>query len=748
VPLRLSVTRGVLGLELYEPVELDPIRVEELALTLPGLTFPVDLSGGVPVFRHRRGHLVRLELSVDQARLAAWLAPRLRATLQGPAEVRVWGMEAGLGVGLSGPSAALAFELLWVPVDTAVRFVIANARGAGLPGPALAHVLHALDSSLGARAERRGRVVSLPHAARALLRQLLPLAGARVPDVRGVRPGALTCDGDRLELAFDEAVLPAPVTEAACRALELAALTADADDALAEGRLAAARAGYVAALEQAPRHPEVSRLVAEIDLAHGERWESALGLLVDAGTAIHAGPVAAELLAAVGDREGAREALAAAIARETYGPVAARLGLRLAELSDDMASRMTALDEAVARAPALEDTRWARLEARLALGDVSGAAGDAEHLEAAARGARARHAACRRAATAFAGAGYARQAGQWFERALRYVGDDPFATAGLGRALVAAGRAARGVTLLERAIELGSEQGDGDPDAPLDLARLLANEYRDLPAAIARVRTVTAASSRVVEARALEARWRVALGDLAGASLAHARTRDAIELSLRHDPTWAAWLLDAARFERDVQRDPFAAERHLMVALRVAPQDEAVQRAFREVAAVTARLRRQQFAPAGAADPAVAPAPGEDGAGGAVAAPATPGDVARPPAADSRMGLAPPAAEEPDDALAEEVRGEISRLEAAVRAAPDDEDAALRLAELLEREGRDAELFAFVSARLEDSGEAERARWLPIASAAAERLERAANGAGRAEEAALYAAFRQRLGSP
>jgi hypothetical protein len=102
--------------ELYEPVELDPIRVEELALTLPGLTFPVDLSGGVPVFRHRRGHLVRLELSVDQARLAAWLAPRLRATLQGPAEVRVWGMEAGLGVGLSGPSAALAFELLWVPV--------------------------------------------------------------------------------------------------------------------------------------------------------------------------------------------------------------------------------------------------------------------------------------------------------------------------------------------------------------------------------------------------------------------------------------------------------------------------------------------------------------------------------------------------------------------------------------------------------------------------------------------------------
>lgn len=750
VPLRLSVTRGALGLELYGPVELAPAVVEELALTLPGLTFPVDLSGGVSVFRHRRGHLVRLAVSLDLERLAGWIEPRIRATTQGPAEVRVWGLEAGLGFGLCGPSSALAFELLWAPVDTAARFVVANARGAGLPGPILAHVLHMVDSCLGAWVERRGRVVALPHAARSLLRQVLPLAGARVPDVRGARPGPLVLDGDRLELAFDEAVLPAPVTDTACRALELAALVASADDALAEGRLEAARAGYVAALEQAPRHPEISRLVAEIDAAHGGRWESALGLLVDAEAAIHAGPVAAELLVAVGDREGARAALAEAIARETYGPVAARLGLRLADLGEDAPSRMAALDEAVARAPALEAARQARLEARLGVGDVTGAVGDAEHLEAAARGSRARHAACRQSATAFATGGYTRQAGQWFERALRYLGDDPFATAGLGRSLVAMGRAARGVALLERAVELGAEQGEGDPDAALDLARLLANEYRDLPAAIARVRTVTAASSRVVEARALEARWRVALGDLAGASLAHARTRDAIELSLRHEPTWATWLLDAARFERDVQRDLFAAERHLVVALRVAPQDEAVQRAFREVAAVTARLRRQQRSSPAAElatseDPAAA---GDDGASGAApVAPVASADVARPAAASLRAALEPLDVDAPDDALAAENAAEIARLEAAVRAAPDDVDAALRLAELLERGGRDAELFALVSARLEDGGTAERSRFLPIAGAVVERLERAAAAAGRAGEAELYAAFRRRLGS-
>jgi hypothetical protein len=57
VPLRLTASRGVLGLELYEPVELGPLTVTELALTLPGLKFPIDLSGGVPKFRHRRGQL-------------------------------------------------------------------------------------------------------------------------------------------------------------------------------------------------------------------------------------------------------------------------------------------------------------------------------------------------------------------------------------------------------------------------------------------------------------------------------------------------------------------------------------------------------------------------------------------------------------------------------------------------------------------------------------------------------------------
>ncbi|MEB2323383.1 MAG: hypothetical protein OZ921_12785, partial [Sorangiineae bacterium] len=82
VPLRLIVTRGALGLELYEPVELGPLSVRRLSLTLPGLAFPLDLSGGVRVFRHRRGELETLELA---------LAPESRARGREP--------RGGLGVG-------------------------------------------------------------------------------------------------------------------------------------------------------------------------------------------------------------------------------------------------------------------------------------------------------------------------------------------------------------------------------------------------------------------------------------------------------------------------------------------------------------------------------------------------------------------------------------------------------------------------------------------------------------------------
>jgi tetratricopeptide (TPR) repeat protein len=234
-----------------------------------------------------------------------------------------------------------------------------------------------------------------------------------------------------------------------------------------------------------------------------------------------------------------------------------------------------------------------RFEARLAVGDVKGALADAEHLEASASGNRARHAACRACAERLLALGYERDAGRVFERALRYVPDDPTATAGLGRALIEAGKTDRAVALLERAIESGERRGMPQPDALLDLARVLA-KAGDLPQAIARARQVAAPSERLAEARALEGEWRGKLGDLSGATLAYARLREVVAHSPPPDPKRAAdWLFEAARFERDAQNDPLAAEQHLAAALRLVPRDRRVSDAYKEIAAVLAARARE-----------------------------------------------------------------------------------------------------------------------------------------------------------
>jgi tetratricopeptide (TPR) repeat protein len=700
-------------MELYEPVEVGPLEVAALSLTLPGLSFPLDLSGGVPVFRHRRGDLEHVELAVGLDALGRWLLPRVREVLgRLESPVAVWSIPQGLGVGLVGEAGALAFDLLWAPALDDARFVLARARGVGLGAPALGFALRAVDAALGGRAERTGRALTFPRAGAQLGRAVLPAIGARAPSAARVRFGALSVDGDRLTVTLDSTYAPPALTDDAVRALELAGLTREADEALARGDIEAARAGYVSALERAPRHPGLAQLVAGIDVAIGGRAEAALGMLVESMPATRAGIVGAELLAELGDRDAARDAILAAADAEPYAPVAALMWQRLSEVGGDAAERLEALDHAVARAPGLSRVRWARLSARLEHGDVEGALADAEHLEAGARGSRARHELCRSTAQALFDAGFVRDAGRLFERALRYLPDDAEATAGLARSLMDVGRRERAFALFERAIALGDRHGQPEAGALVDLARLLAGDIGDLPQAIARVREVPAASPRALEARLLEARWRSKLGDIRGASLAFGRLRQAVELSSPPDAGWAEWLFEAARFERDVQHDALAAERHLTIALRLAPRDRKVAEAYREVAAVVAaRARHEREAGEGRDEELESQVP----------------------------GVTADADEEPD-----ELR--VDRLRSALHVDPDNLEVVMQLAAALERLGRDHDLLALLSARLDDADVAEQKQLEPRLRALLERLRDAALAQGRESDAELYAGVLARLG--
>lgn len=593
VPLRLTVSRGSLGLEIYSPLELGPLVVERLDLALPNLRFPVDLSGGVRLFRHRRGRLEHLRVVLRLHELRRFMDRRARDALGGLVRpVSVWPLASGVGVGLVGSRGAVAFDILWAPTEGDARLVVARARGADLGAPALAVALSIVDTVVGRFMERTGRIITLKRVASVIARNVLPEIGARAPTASLVRCSGIETIGEDVAFEMDAAFGPPALSAEALRALDLGALTGAADDALARGELEVARAAYVSVLERAPRHPEVCRLVAEIDTHSQGRAEGALSFLVEALPVTETGVVGATLLGRTGDADAACAALRAETHGEEYAPLAALLWKMQASYEPTALGRLQALDEAVARCPGLSNIRWARFRARLERGDVAGSIADAEHIEASASDNRARHEVCRTAAEQVLSAGYQRDAGRLFERALRYLPDDPSATAGLARALIEAGRSDRALSLLERAIALAEAKGSAQPDALLDLAKLLA-KMGDLPQAIARLRQIAAPTPLLGQARALEAELRERLGDLTGATLAYARLRETIELGVADEPKTAAeWLVAAARFERESRNDVVAAERHLAAALKLLPKDRVIADLYREVAAAASGARR------------------------------------------------------------------------------------------------------------------------------------------------------------
>lgn len=592
-PLRLSVTRGRLGLEIYEPFDLGPLRIDSLAQSFLGLRFPLDLSGGVPSFRHRRGNLERVAIYTDLDRLRRWAEPRVRS-ISGPLArpLDVYWTQAGIGVGLVRESSAMAWEILWAPVMGHARLVIGNARGWGLQGPVLGEVLRIMDALAGKVFERRGRVLLLKHAGRFIARALLPSVGARVPAATDVVFGPLRIEERSCRLELDSKHTQAELSGEAIQQLELSRLTEPGDEALLRGELDQARNEFLLALDSAPRQRDLVSSIADIDTWMG-RVEAAIGVISESMPLLASGTVGARALIARGETSAAGELLALAAREERYSPLAAFLQFARAECETSLLDRRLTLDVAVAAAPSLSTIRWARLACRVELGDAVGSLSDAQHLEAQASGRLARYAVCQRAADLMLSAGLTQQAAALFQRALRYAPDDVATMVGLARALNEVGQGLRAIPLLERAVQVAEGSGQAAGAALVDLAQLIATKLNDLPNAVAELRRVPVSDPSAVLARGLEGRYRLMLGDVIGASVSFSKMRDLIEL-LPPNERFAQWLIEAGRFERDVQHDHAAAERHLALALRLAPHHQTIRETYREVAAVLAAKRQRR----------------------------------------------------------------------------------------------------------------------------------------------------------
>jgi tetratricopeptide (TPR) repeat protein len=531
------------------------------------------------------------------------------------------------------------------------------------------------------------------------------------------------------------------VPDDATLAVEAASLTREADDARMARDLDLARQLDLAAFERAPRHPEIARRIAEVDAVVGGRAETASATLREMATPIHGfhlGLLGGDLMNEAGDRAGAIAALLRAGERDPSHVIAALAYARAADLALDPHDGLAWLDSAIARAPRLAELRWERARRRLTAGRLGDARADFQELEALAQGARDRHDVLRRAGDAYRAAGLGADAALLYERALLYRPDDPEALAGLGSALAAEGRAARGAAILAHAIELAETRGIETAWMHLELGRVLGERLGDRPAAVARLRAVPDDAPEAIAARALEGRLRALLGDPSGATLAFARMRE----RAGHEPSALAWLEEAARFE-DERGDLHAAQRHLASAIGIAPGDgvlEARYRALGERIAAAAGVRggeERERAPEREPERAREQAQAPEREQRAVAdEPAPPRYVIADALPDATFDVTLGA----DDAEAE-LR--VEALTRTLQGDPNNDPVVDELVGLLSKLGRSMDLLALLSARLEDAPSDRREALLPKHREVLLTLEREARAEGREAEADLFKMARE-----
>jgi len=608
LPLRLSVDRGALSIELTRPHALPGLIVEALDVHLEGVAFPVDLSRGVKQFRNRRGSLRRLLVRLDLDALGRRLLAAAHDVLGEPAlGVRVQpapltdapgaaATDAGvradndatapalgvIGVAVFGAERALAFDLVLAP-GSPPSFIVDAARGFGLQKPALALVLTLLDRALREsplEVVQKGRSLELGGLARALLAEIFPSLGFRAPRVGGhvVHRAVFGPEGISLLIVGDED--SSPVGARAVRLAGLATFTRAADECLAGLDFDGARSEFLQVLERVPNHPEVLLNLAEIDAASPLRAESALAFLEEAvqpELASRPALIACRALAESLRHDLALEALEQVVARETDGTIAALAHCAIAARRTDPGAVLVELDRAVSRAPLHPAPRWRRLERTLGDGTLPKALVDAQALEAASPAGAERARVLGRLGRTFASFGLASEAVAWLRRALAITPDDAGVLLDLAGTLERLGEGLRAAELYQAAL-IRAEEAEAPSSLDLDaarlaLARLLARETRDPALALGYLRRVGSRAKDALAARELEIELARKVGDTAALRSAALRLIQALELG---------WIVSD-------RTDAILAE--VSVALRGLGQDDLADHAAR-VAAMRAQHGR------------------------------------------------------------------------------------------------------------------------------------------------------------
>lgn len=718
----LAISKHGLGVELAAPFSLGAFRVTTLRADLPGLRFPLDVTGGLARFRSHRTVLNLLRLDADLDTLSVALSSAATGTLaKGAHQVTLRGHEDHVSVSLKldkerawddTPSPVLAFDVYPLIEGGSLSLCVSNARGHALVKPARELALGLMSHWTAAYADRIGGSFAFDRLANELATELFVPAGMRAPRVPAAGLSFET-SATSVSLLIDTRNIDTAPSEAAARVAEHLRLFVHADDALAVGDAERAREALLDVLARAPRHAEASATLATIDALYTHRWEAALSSLQDAGPLARSGTLSAELYARRGERERAAREATLASNGEADGELAARaLAMAVRHTPESMMAPMW-LDEMVSLAPAWTRGRLLRMTERLRRGDTEGARGDAEHAEASVRGARRSFEMCRSLGRLWSDAGYLKEAGAYFERALMFAPEDAETLGALGESLLRRGLRKRGLQLLREAIDRGDRALVDVSPSRIALARGVAESSGDIPTAISIVRDVPDSSLHAPRARAAEARWLVSLSEYASASVSWARY--AHLAVARGDASLATALYEAIDFERDIRRDVSSAKHLARAGLQLLPGDPTFLSALNGVAFTPLR------------DLPPAPAPREM---------SPPPDT--PPLAVSTATSAPSALVMYPDLDEAEASARVEDLTVDLRRNPNDRAVVDELVHHLTRLGRAMDLLALLSARLEEADAAQRRIYLPDTVRVYRQLAAHALSTESSMEAELY----------
>ncbi|HET6346468.1 MAG TPA: hypothetical protein VFH51_16160, partial [Myxococcota bacterium] len=516
---------------------LGPLTVKALALEIPDIAFPFDVSGGAERFKPRRCVLRHLALSLDTAGLEAILAAgaleengltHVKAVIHdGYIEL------AGLWhVGEARADFTCRAALLSsAPHELQVVFYDTRVWGwLPLPAALLPMYLRRALAFVPVHGNRAGIWILRP--GESFVREVLPRAGWKIPSLQGAHLVAAEVARNQISLGVGRADEPShkqlaersPPT-AAVRAAEGVAAFSVAEDALARGEVRVAYQHLREAVDEGRGGPWARERLLQIGASDPEL---ALETHALAGEILaeHPGDIAATLaLAAMAVREGELAAAAehyTALAtvmrerKERLDAVAADLAAGSAAATVDPRAALAAYERAATRAHDSPLVQGRIFELRRQTGDARGAAEAGERwvgqltesVEAA-------------AAHVQVGLLYlrdlkdAKRARLHFERALRCVPDAPAALEGLAETYVARGEAARAATYLARLAEQAEASGDRERIVSLNLrlAEIWQTWLHDPESASARLFRVLDVAPRHRQARLMLARLAEARGD-------------------------------------------------------------------------------------------------------------------------------------------------------------------------------------------------------------------------------------------